>query len=353
MARQIFSNNASSLLATGISDIDTTIQVEVGYGVYFPDPGASEYFLVTLENSLGDFEICRCTARAGDLLTVVRAQEGTAAQAWTGGLARVELRNTKGSMETFLQREGDAMSGDLDMQGFEVQNAVLATPDIQGGTTQGTVLKASDGGAGNQMQIPDGGGAPTVGGTAVVLESTPLLPLMPTGAIIMWYGALGSVPSGWQLCDGTNGTPDLRDKFVVGAGGAYAPDDTGGEATTNINLNTGAAGGHDHGALTGAEVLTASMIPSHSHTIYGNSSVGSFGNTQGLANVGSKVAGDGGGTGAYMTVTGSGVQIIGNSAGGNDPHDHSIAAEADHTHTVTDTQTNLPPYYAIYYIMKV
>ena len=95
------------------------------------------------------------------------------------------------------------------------------------------------------------------------------------------------------------------------------------------------------------------MIPSHSHTIWGNSSVGSFGNTQGLANTGSKVAGDGGGTGAYMTVTGSGVQIIGNSSGGSDPHDHSIAAEADHTHTVTDTQTNLPPYYAIYYIMKV
>lgn len=353
MARQIFANNASSLLATGISDLDVTVQVEVGYGVYFPSPGASEYFLITLENSLGDFEICRCTARSGDLLTVVRAQEGTAAQAWTGGLARVELRNTKGSMETFLQREGDAMSGNLDMQGFEIQNVVLPTPDIQGGTTQGTVLQASDAGVANQINIPAGGGTPTVGGQPMVLQNTPLLPLMPTGAIILWYGALGGVPSGWQLCDGTNGTPDLRDKFVVGAGGAYAPDATGGEATTNISLNTGAAGGHDHGALTGAESLTASMIPSHTHTLYGNSSSGSFGNTQGLGNVGSKVAGEGGGTAAYMTVNGSGTQLIGNSTGGTDPHDHSITAETDHTHTVADTKTNLPPYYAVYYIMKV
>jgi microcystin-dependent protein len=353
MARQIFANNASSLLATSISDLDTIIQVEVGFGTFFPSPGASEYFIVTLENSAGDIEVCRCTSRTGDLLTVVRGQEGTPAAAWTGGLARVELRNTKGSMEVFLQREGDAMTGPLDMQTNEVQNAVLATPDIQGGTTEGTVLKASDGGSGNEIVIPDGGGAPTVGGSPMVLGSTPILPLFPTGAIIMWYGALGSVPGGWQLCDGTNGTPDLRDKFVVGAGGAYAPDATGGEATTNINVSTGADGGHDHGALTGAEVLTASMIPVHSHTLYGNSSSGSFGNTQGLGNVGAKVAGEGGGTAAYMTVNGSGTQLIGNSTGGTDPHDHSIAAEPDHTHTVTDTQTNLPPYYAIYYIMKV
>lgn len=38
-----------------------------------------------------------------------------------------------------------------------------------------------------------------------------------TGAILLWYGLIATIPSGWRLCDGTNGTPDLRDKFVVGA----------------------------------------------------------------------------------------------------------------------------------------
>lgn len=51
---------------------------------------------------------------------------------------------------------------------------------------------------------------------------------MTAGSIILWHGSLASVPTGWHLCDGTNGTPDLRDKFIVGAGGAYDVTDTGG-----------------------------------------------------------------------------------------------------------------------------
>lgn len=53
------------------------------------------------------------------------------------------------------------------------------------------------------------------------------------GMIILWSGAVVDIPSGWQLCNGTNGTPDLRDRFLVGAGSAYAPDDTGGNALHN------------------------------------------------------------------------------------------------------------------------
>ena len=54
---------------------------------------------------------------------------------------------------------------------------------------------------------------------------------MPSGAIIMWSGAVSAVPAGWALCDGTNGTPDLRDRMVVAAGGAYAVGANGGAAT--------------------------------------------------------------------------------------------------------------------------
>ena len=46
--------------------------------------------------------------------------------------------------------------------------------------------------------------------------------------IVMWSGDIGSIPQGWALCDGNSGTPDLRDRFVIGAGSTYNPGDTGG-----------------------------------------------------------------------------------------------------------------------------
>ena len=49
-----------------------------------------------------------------------------------------------------------------------------------------------------------------------------------TGMIIAWYGNTGNIPTGFVLCDGNNSTPDLRDRFIVGAGSAYSPGDTGG-----------------------------------------------------------------------------------------------------------------------------
>jgi len=58
------------------------------------------------------------------------------------------------------------------------------------------------------------------------------------GFIMLWHGAVVNIPAGWALCDGNNGTPDLRDRFVIGAGGTYNPDDT---ATTNVATDSGLA----------------------------------------------------------------------------------------------------------------
>lgn len=49
--------------------------------------------------------------------------------------------------------------------------------------------------------------------------------------IVLWSGAIVDIPAGWALCDGNNNTPDLRDKFIIGAGGAQAPD---AEGTSNV-----------------------------------------------------------------------------------------------------------------------
>lgn len=68
--------------------------------------------------------------------------------------------------------------------------------------------------------------------------------LLPMGAILAWSGPLDSIPSGWRLCDGQGGTPDLRDRFVVGAGGGYAVGATGGSALlTHRHTISGTTGG--------------------------------------------------------------------------------------------------------------
>jgi hypothetical protein len=78
---------------------------------------------------------------------------------------------------------------------------------------------------------------------------------IPAGLISLWSGAVGSVPSGWYLCDGSNGTPDLRDRFVVGAGSTYAVGATGGSADAIVV-------DHTHTATSTSNVND----PGHSHS---------------------------------------------------------------------------------------
>jgi hypothetical protein len=80
---------------------------------------------------------------------------------------------------------------------------------------------------------------------------------IPAGLISIWYGSIGSVPTGWYLCDGSNGTPDLRDRFVVGAGSTYSVGGTGGSTTRTLTTNEMPS--HTHVATS---VVTD---PGHSH----------------------------------------------------------------------------------------
>ena len=74
---------------------------------------------------------------------------------------------------------------------------------------------------------------------------------LPTGIICLWYGAIVNIPAGWIICDGNNGTPDLRDKFIVGAGSTYAVDANGGAAVHN-HAFTG--NGHVHSLGAGTDL---------------------------------------------------------------------------------------------------
>lgn len=144
--------------------------------------------------------------------------------------------------------------------------------------------------------------------------------IVPTGGVILWSGAVNAIPAGWALCDGSNGTPDLRDRFAVGAGGAYQVGGTGGAA--NVTLTQEQMPIHSHGV----DGLTTNSSGEHRHSYSGWEE--SFGGNNGYS--------------ASRAVT----QTTG-SAGA-------------HTHTITGTLSysgggqsheNRPPYYALCYIM--
>ena len=140
---------------------------------------------------------------------------------------------------------------------------------------------------------------------------------VPSGGIIMWSGATNNIPTGWVICDGQNGTPDLRNRFVIGA-------TAGSGDTTYPGLSPNATGGSaDAIVVEHNHTLTD---PGHSHTeAYNTPSTG-----QDQAGSGS---GDNDNTSTQQTSTETtGITI--DSAGSS------------------GTNANLPPYMALAYIMK-
>ena len=134
---------------------------------------------------------------------------------------------------------------------------------------------------------------------------------LPTGMILLWSGAIGSIPTGYYLCDGNNGTPDLRDRFLVGAGNTYSVNQTGGSADSIVVAHTHTATVTD---------------PGHFHTALGANSTAQQGQNTG----GSLIIN---GSNNTSTVT-TGVTVANASTG------------------TSGTGANLPPYYALAYIMK-
>ena len=339
MAAQKFANNASSLLAASITDTDLSVQVDAGFGALFPSPGAGEYFVIALENAAGDVEICKVTARTTDLLTVVRGWEDTVAQAWTNGVTRVELRNTAGSMRQMIQRSGDTMEGNLNLDGNEIQNAVLTGETIiqAGAVIMGATITNAAGDMCNALEIPTGCEPPTVGGSPILtVQSFDPQSVFTAGMIMMWYGAVGDIPDGWALCDGNNGRPDLRNRFIVGVGSDYVVGDVGGE-DLYTGLDTTASGAVG-ATTTGSHVLTIEELPAHNHDVgyRGSNASTTGGDTDFVTDIDSPAK--------VGTVNSE-------SVGGGVGHTHSTDPIPAHGHEVTFD--NRPPYFALYFIIKV
>ena len=97
----LFKNNGFSTLASGITDVALTMTVAAGEGARFPSPTGADYFYCTLIDTSNNLEIVKCTTRATDVFTIVRAQEGTTGRAYSTA-DRVELRITAAGLTEFV-----------------------------------------------------------------------------------------------------------------------------------------------------------------------------------------------------------------------------------------------------------
>lgn len=85
------------------------------------------------------------------------------------------------------------------------------------------------------------------------------MPALPLGVIALWNGSIATIPAGWALCDGTLGTPDLRDRFLQGAGGALSPGDTGGSILHNHDFTSDL---HNHVIPAGTDIVGGANLSS-------------------------------------------------------------------------------------------
>lgn len=181
-----------------------------------------------------------------------------------------------------------------DMQAGTDGDSFTVTGDLI--LTGGLTLDGSAGTSGQVMVSAGSGNTPTWGNAFVA------------GMIMIWSGSSASIPSGWVICDGTNSTPDLRNRFVVGAGSTYSVGATGGSADAIVVSHTHTATVTD---------------PGHTHS-----------------------------GGAQLT----GISVLGGPnpipSGGNTNSNTTGISVSNSTTGVSGTNANLPPYYALCYIMK-
>ena len=188
---------------------------------------------------------------------------------------------------------------------------------------------------------------------------------IPSGIIAMWSGASNAIPTGWVLCDGNNNTPDLRNRFIVGAGSSYSVGNTGGSDTVSLNTNqipahshgfslsAASAGAHTHSNTFSVRLsnLTCSSAGAHTHTVDACDYDRDSGMENGWPGVGKSSTLTTSSAGAHThTISGSGSLTGSISSGG--AHTHSVSGSISNSGG-GQAHENRPPYYALCFIMKV
>jgi len=193
---------------------------------------------------------------------------------------------------------------EIDTEYNAIASAISSKADLNSPTFTGTPAGPTASAGASTTQLATTAFVTTAIATAVSA-------VIPSGMIMIWSGSVGSIPTGWTLCNGSNSTPDLRDKFVIGAGTSYAVGGTGGSKDAVVVSHTHTATVTD---------------PGHNHTITpaatGYNSAVSSGGPQALL------------TGSSTSTNTTGITVANSTTG------------------VSGTNANLPPYYALCYIMK-
>lgn len=165
---------------------------------------------------------------------------------------------------------------------------------------------------------------------------------VPRGGILMWSGSASAIPKGWALCDGSAGTPDLRDRFIVGAGGAYSFGSTGGSVKTDLS----------HAHSISSESPGTNGAGNHVHSFSA-----SFGVDFNSGDPTDKVREQSGDNDNNETVCSEGhkhnLNNVNTSAGGAHSHVVNSHAHGGKTGTGLDGVENRPPYFALCFIMKL
>jgi microcystin-dependent protein len=231
------------------------------------------------------------------------------------------LLSPVGNGQQFFDNSGNILSGGLIYQYQAGSSTPLATYTTNAGTIANSnpIILNSAGRCDNEIWMQTGYSYKLIlqTSTGVTLQTLDnLYPILqnsstsgvtiPTGLIAIWSGATGSIPSGWTLCNGSNGTPDLRNSFVIGAGSTYAVGATGGSADA--------------------------IVVSHTHTV---TDPGHLHNTTSS------------GSGTLLNAAASGLTGASTSTTATATTGITLA-----TAGTSGTNANLPPYYALAFIMK-
>ena len=177
------------------------------------------------------------------------------------------------------------------------------TPRVQLGTVPFAV---------QALTVPDG--------SITEDKLAPGLSLIPSGTIVMWSGSLAEIPDGWALCDGTNGTPDLTDRFILSVSASEDPGETGGSHT---------------------KTLSVSNLPSHTHS-FTTDSAGAHSHSLYISDMAPEHP-----TGAKMEASGD---DYGGHIGSAGAHTHSGTTDATGNGSSFDIR---PKYYKLAFIMKL
>lgn len=292
LSRIEFANNASTRLAKDLQTSSKTITVASGETAYFPElPHSDSYFMLTLVDDKGNFEIVKCTAKSDTTFTVTRAQEGTTAKFFKQGTT-IENRLTAGSItQVFQQSVGTATEHGI----FRI----ASTDEIRKGVTKSPAPATCT----PEKLLP-------------VLNEVKEDASFIKGGIVAFSGSFDGVypiPTGkskgdtrWHICNGSDGTPDLRNRFIMGC---------------NTTADIGKKGGSNTmTGTTGPCTLTVAQMPSHTHTFW-KGAYGGYVDANGAAN--------------YQGST--------DAAGGSTSHTHPLSSSVD----------NRPAYYTLAYIIKI